>query len=109
MFDFVMLGIAILLLISLPVAILIFAAWAYEYRCARKSIYALIEEYESKLTGANRFIVNIDTLHNVFPYFDRKIITRIWKELRDTGIVVLDPMDNEWCMKRREGMREYEK
>jgi len=58
-----------------------------------------IEEYKSKLTGSNRFLLNEDVLLKAFPEYDQKTVRKVWTQLVVNRIVDRDPLDGEMCIR----------
>lgn len=69
------------------------------YRKAKKEIFAFVESHKSKCRGNNRFLVTVETLQDSFREYDTKIIYKVWLNLIDARIIVIDPQDNEWCIR----------
>lgn len=69
-----------------------------QYRKAKRDVYAIMMSYKARTTGQNRFIVTVETLSQVFPDYDRQVLSRIWLELVHEKIVRQDVIDNEWVI-----------
>lgn len=69
------------------------------YRKAKGEIFAFVESYKKRCTGNNRFVVTVETLQDSFREYDTKVIEKVWKELVDDRRIVIDPQDQEWCVR----------
>ena len=70
-----------------------------EYRRAHREIFAYMKKYSNRCGKANRFIVTIEVLQEIFNEYDTVTLTKIWEELVDKKIVMRDPADDEWCIR----------
>lgn len=71
----------------------------FAYRKAKGEIFAFVESYKKKCTGNNRFVVTVETLQDSFREYDTKVIEKVWHELVNTRRIVVDPQDQEWCVR----------
>jgi hypothetical protein len=69
------------------------------YRKAKGEIFAFVESYKKRCTGNNRFVVTVESLQDSFREYDTKIIEKVWQQLVDARKIVVDPQDQEWCVR----------
>lgn len=58
-----------------------------------------IRDHRRKLIGSNRFVINELLLRSRFPEYDHKIVSKVWRRIRDEQLIVIDDKDGEWCIK----------
>lgn len=71
-----------------------------EYKKAKVEIFAFVESYKKRCTDNNRFVVTVETLQDSFREYETKIIKKVWGELIDERLIVQDPLDQEWCIRK---------
>ena len=60
----------------------------------------LIEtEYKARLSGSNRFIVNVDTLKAIYGTATPEEIEGLFKKLVDAKVIDRDPVDQAWSLR----------
>ena len=59
---------------------------------------AYIDEYLTRLTGANRFLLTEDVLAEAFSEYSRQDVREIWKRLVARRRVGRDPLDEAMCI-----------
>lgn len=60
----------------------------------------LIEnEYKSRLSGSNRFLVNQDVLKMLYPDASADDIEGLFRKLVDAKIIDRDPIDQAWSLR----------
>lgn len=64
-----------------------------------KEMISIIHEHKPKLTGNNRFIIDLDVLRSLFPYDTPDNVHALFSKLIDDKIIGCDPMDNAWCIR----------
>ena len=64
-----------------------------------RQVKSWIDEYRSRLTGSNRFVISEELLAKAFPEYDREVIAEVWSRMIEKRIVDRDPMDQEMCIK----------
>ena len=70
-----------------------------EYKKAKKEIFEYVKARKSRCSGANRFVVTVPVLQEVFPEFETKIIDKVWQDLVSDRVIQQDPQDQEWCLR----------
>lgn len=88
-------------------AIVIVMVYAYvtvirdwlDYRQARKEIFAFVKSYKRRCSGANRFVVTVETLQDSFRTYSTSIILNVWLELVKERVIEIDKEDQEWCIR----------
>lgn len=80
------------------------AYYEYAQKSATNKLYddfmALIEnEYKSRLSGSNRFLVNQDVLKTLYPDASADDIEGLFKKLVDAKIIDRDPIDQAWSLR----------
>jgi len=70
-----------------------------DYKRARTEIFAYVDAYKRKCSGANRFIVTVEALQDAFREYDTPTINKVWLELVKERVIERDSDDNEWCLK----------
>lgn len=100
---FTMVGKAVLATIGVAIVYYVTTVYVLEdwltYRKAKGEIFAFVESYKKRCTGNNRFVVTVATLQDSFREYDTKVIEKVWHNLIDERRIVIDPQDNEWCIR----------
>lgn len=94
----VFLGGVFLVVVSL-IGYIYYVKGALEYKKAKEEIVPWVRSYKWKCTGANRYIVTVETLQNSFLEYETTIIERVWLDLIHERLIELDPHDGVWCIK----------
>lgn len=66
-----------------------------------EEVKSYVEGYRRRCVGNNRFVVSLETLQDVFREYDTETIRKAWLRLIEDRIIEEDPVDGEWCIKRR--------
>lgn len=97
----------ILLAVSAFLVVVIVASIAigkwFVYRRLKKfedDVDFMIEEYRSKITGSNRFLMNEELLAKAFPEYSRDDVREVWKRIVARKLVDRDPLDSELCIRK---------
>jgi len=90
----------------LGIIIIIFAITIVVYGAFRGRVYfvldearEIIEEYKTRCTGANRFVLNETVLRELFPGYHHLVLRTVWKQLVAEKAIDKDPLDQEWCIR----------
>ena len=70
-----------------------------EYRKAKEEICEYLEKYRGRCNGANRFVVNVSALQEIFVEYDTETINKVWTDLVNKHVITKDPQDSEWCIR----------
>jgi hypothetical protein len=66
-----------------------------------KEAESYVISYAWRCVGNNRFVVTPETLQNAFREYDMNEIRKVWVRLVDNHVIEQDPLDGEWCVRRR--------
>lgn len=66
---------------------------------AREDIFEYVKAYKRRCTGANRFVVTVETLQDSFREYETVVINAVWMELVKEHVIERDPEDGEWCVR----------
>lgn len=70
-----------------------------DHRKARREIFVFVKSYKRRCTGANRFVVTVESLQDVFRRYNTSVITNVWLELVSEHVIEQDEQDNVWCIR----------
>ena len=69
------------------------------YVKAKAEIFSFVKSYKARCTGANRFVVTISELQNIFLEYNIETIEKVWLELVKEHVIEQDKNDGEWCIR----------
>jgi len=100
--EMITVAISVVVLIAVTVCVRFFLAAKVAREVAQLEnivINDVILPARERLTGHNRFLIGEEILREQFPTYSDEAVKEVWKRLRDSKFVEIDPFDNAWCVR----------
>lgn len=92
-YSMIVLGILCPVVLIVVIFIVKYIMWKRAIDQMRLDVEDWIAEYKRKMTGNNRFVIDLNILQEAFPEYSQAIVRQVWREMVASNVVQEDPMD----------------